>query len=54
MRRQEWDPRTFFAMHDLNGDSFWDEDEVRVCEAFIENKVHKPRNRSHFQGSHET
>ncbi len=30
MRAQDWDPKTFFAMHDLNGDRFWDEDEVRV------------------------
>ena len=30
MRSQDWDPKTFFAMHDLNGDRFWDEDEVRV------------------------
>jgi hypothetical protein len=30
MRPQDWDPKTFFAMHDLNGDKFWDEDEVRV------------------------
>ena len=30
MRPQDWDPKTFFAMHDLNGDKYWDEDEVRV------------------------
>lgn len=32
MRAQDWDPKTFFAMHDLNGDKFWDEDEVRVSQ----------------------
>ena len=30
MRAEDWNPKTFFAMHDLNGDNFWDEDEVRV------------------------
>ena len=30
MRAEDWDPKTFFAMHDLNGDNHWDEDEVRV------------------------
>ena len=32
MRPEDWDPKTFFAMHDLNGDNHWDEDEVRVIE----------------------
>ena len=32
MRAQDWDPKTFFEMHDLNGDKFWDEDEVRVSQ----------------------
>ena len=30
MRPEDWDPKTFFAMHDLNGDQHWDEDEVKV------------------------
>ena len=30
MRAEDWNPKTFFAMHDLNGDNFWDEDEIRV------------------------
>ena len=30
MRAEDWDPKTFFAMHDLNGDGHWDEDEVKV------------------------
>ena len=30
MRPEDWDPKTFFAMHDLNGDGHWDEDEVKV------------------------
>ena len=30
MRPEDWNPKTFFAMHDLNGDNYWDEDEVRV------------------------
>ena len=30
MKPEDWNPKTFFAMHDLNGDNYWDEDEVRV------------------------
>merc|ERR1719242_510098 len=30
MREEDWDPKTFFAMHDLNGDGFWEEDELKV------------------------
>ena len=30
MDAQDWDPRTFFAMHDLDGNGQWDENEVRV------------------------
>merc|ERR1719461_620969 len=30
MDPQDWDPKTFFAMHDLDGNGQWDENEVRV------------------------
>ena len=30
MQPEDWDPKTFFAMHDLNGDGFWEEDELKV------------------------
>jgi len=30
MDKQDWDPKTFFAMHDLDGNGQWDENEVRV------------------------
>ena len=30
MAPEDWDPKTFFAMHDLNGDGFWEEDELKV------------------------
>ena len=30
MEAKDFDPKTFFALHDLNGDDHWDEDEVRV------------------------
>ena len=35
MRAEDWDPKTFFAMHDLNGDQHWDEDEIRVSMNFV-------------------
>merc|ERR1719245_2426620 len=30
MDPQDFDPRTFFAMHDLDGNGQWDENEVRI------------------------
>lgn len=30
MDKQDWDPKTFFAMHDLDGNGQWDDNEVRV------------------------
>ena len=30
MRADEFDPKTFFALHDLNGDGAWDQDEVKM------------------------
>ena len=30
MKPEDWDPKTFFAMHDLNGDGYWEEDELKV------------------------
>jgi len=30
MDAQDWDPKTFFAMHDLDGNGQWDENEVRI------------------------
>jgi hypothetical protein len=30
MQAQDWDPKTFFAMHDLDGNGRWDENEVRI------------------------
>lgn len=30
MDARDWDPKTFFAMHDLDGNGQWDENEVRV------------------------
>ncbi|XP_050425488.1 nucleobindin-2-like [Adelges cooleyi] len=30
MEGEEFNPRAFFAMHDIDGNSFWDEDEVKT------------------------
>ena len=27
---KDWDPKTFFNMHDLDGNGRWDENEVRI------------------------
>ena len=42
MRPEDWNPKTFFAMHDLNGDNYWDEDEVRVLFRKELDKVYDP------------
>jgi len=42
MRAEDWNPKTFFAMHDLNGDNFWDEDEIRVLFRKELDKVYDP------------
>ncbi len=31
MKSEDFDPKTFFALHDLNGDGNWDQDEIKVC-----------------------
>lgn len=30
MDKDNYDPRTFFALHDLNGDGFWNDDEIEA------------------------
>merc|ERR1711970_1457517 len=30
MAKEDWDPKTFFAMHDLDGNGQWDDNEVRI------------------------
>ena len=42
MRAEDWNPKTFFAMHDLNGDNHWDEDEVKVLFRKELDKVYDP------------
>ena len=42
MRPEDWNPKTFFAMHDLNGDNYWDEDEIRVLFRKELDKVYDP------------
>ena len=36
MRPEDFDPKTFFAFHDLNGDGVWDQDEVKVSPLEVE------------------
>uniref|UniRef100_A0A0K2VGS6 EFhand protein NUCB1 [Nasonia vitripennis] n=1 Tax=Lepeophtheirus salmonis TaxID=72036 RepID=A0A0K2VGS6_LEPSM len=45
MKAQDWDPKTFFAMHDLNGDRQWDENELKVLFIKELDKVYDPNNR---------
>ena len=42
MPAEEFDPKTFFALHDLDGNGFWDQDEVRVLFAKELEKVYDP------------
>ena len=44
MRPEDWDPKTFFAMHDLNGDKHWDENEVKMLFKKELDKVYDPNN----------
>ena len=30
MSKDNFDPRTFFALHDLNGDGYWNDDELEA------------------------
>ena len=41
MKDQEFDPRTFFNLHDLNGDGLWDPLEL---EALFQNELDKMYN----------
>ncbi len=42
MPADEFDPKTFFAMHDLDGNGFWDEDEIKVLFEKELEKVYDP------------
>ncbi|QQP42205.1 EFhand protein NUCB1 [Caligus rogercresseyi] len=44
-RAEDWDPKTLFAMHDLNGDKQWDENELKVLFRKELDKVYDPNNR---------
>nr|XP_018904057.1 PREDICTED: involucrin-like [Bemisia tabaci] len=41
MQKENFNPRTFFMMHDLNGDMFWDEEEVKVLFLREVEKIHQ-------------
>lgn len=40
----EFDPKTFFALHDLNSDNYWDPGEVRQLLVIEINKLYDPNN----------
>ena len=42
--RKDWDPKTFFAMHDLDGNGEWDENEVRILFRKELDKAYDPNN----------
>ncbi len=42
MPKEEFDPKTFFAMHDLDGNGVWDEDEIKMLFAKELEKVYDP------------
>jgi len=44
MDKQDWDPKTFFNMHDLDGNGRWDENEVRILFRKELDKVYDPNN----------
>eukprot|EP00088_Acartia_fossae_P025565 TRINITY_DN2638_c2_g1_i8.p1 TRINITY_DN2638_c2_g1~~TRINITY_DN2638_c2_g1_i8.p1 ORF type:complete len:551 (-),score=209.50 TRINITY_DN2638_c2_g1_i8:1174-2826(-) len=44
MDAKDFDPKTFFAMHDLDGNGQWDENEVRILFRKELDKVYDPNN----------
>ncbi|XP_076351602.1 nucleobindin-2-like isoform X2 [Tachypleus tridentatus] len=44
MSKEEFDPRVFFAMHDINGDGYLDEDEVEAILSLEVKKMYDPNN----------
>ncbi|XP_022246409.1 nucleobindin-2-like isoform X2 [Limulus polyphemus] len=44
MSKDEFDPRVFFAMHDINGDGYLDEDEVEAILSLEVKKMYDPNN----------
>jgi len=44
MDAKDWDPKTFFAMHDLDGNGQWDETEVRILFKKELDKAYDPNN----------
>jgi len=44
MEAKDWDPKTFFAMHDLDGNGQWDENEVRILFKKELDKAYDPNN----------
>ena len=58
MDKENFDARTFFALHDLNGDGFWSESELEALFQIELQKVYNdtnpdddPRERLFFQQS---
>ncbi|XP_076370081.1 nucleobindin-2-like isoform X2 [Tachypleus tridentatus] len=44
MPREEFDPKVFFSMHDINGDGYLDEDEVEAILSLEVRKMYDPNN----------
>jgi len=44
MDAKDWDPKTFFAMHDLDGNGQWDENEVKALFKKELDKTYDPNN----------
>lgn len=44
MDKQAFDPRSFFALHDLNGDGFWSEEELEALFQLELEKVYNETN----------
>merc|ERR1711974_421786 len=46
MDRSNFDPKTFFAMHDLNGDGQWTDDELKALFQKELDRVYDPNNKN--------
>lgn len=51
MPKQEFDPKTFFALHDINGDGYLDPEEVEALLSLEIKKMYDPEHNKEDDGN---